>query len=196
MALVYLVTNRVNGKQYVGFTGGSLAVRRRDHMKQKSPCRAFSGALKKYGPDMFIWEVIARGERQAMLSAEARYIAQFDTMAQGYNLRSGGEAPSQTLETRQKIGDTRRRKGCARKGVRKGPPSDAHRAAMSAALKHSHRTRQKSAESLEVARRALTLRAAGMSILAVARAVGLSEGKVASIEKGRHGWCDLLRKGA
>lgn len=93
---VYLITNRVNGKKYVGCTKVSLERRWEQHRSAatKGSSLALHRALRKYGPGSFTIEPIeeVEGTYGALLSAEVRLIATHGTIFPvGYNLTSGGE---------------------------------------------------------------------------------------------------------
>lgn len=92
-AIVYLATNRVNGKRYVGATSHALDFRRRQHEQapnaKRTTCRYFHAAMKKYGSDAFEWMVLASCETfDEGLREEIRLIAE---IRPEYNLTVGGQ---------------------------------------------------------------------------------------------------------
>jgi group I intron endonuclease len=95
-AIVYLATNRVNGKRYVGATSKGLSARRRQHEKalnaKRTTCRYFHAAIRKYGPESFDWIVLAEctGFDDA-LRQEVRLISE---IRPEYNLTRGGQGVS------------------------------------------------------------------------------------------------------
>ena len=102
---IYIVTNTVNGKQYVGITN-SLAKRWNKHKNAKGSAPALHAAIKKYGLDAFIFSHIADAfDSEAAKKIEIMLIAEHNTIApHGYNLTSGGDGtlnPSE--EVRQKL---------------------------------------------------------------------------------------------
>jgi group I intron endonuclease len=111
--VIYLATNRINGKGYVGQTKSGLKQRRRDHESKvrKGSALAFHSALRKYGFENFVWEVLHAVENPDNLSdLEIASIAKHDTLApHGYNLTSGGESCTPSEETKQKIREARAR---------------------------------------------------------------------------------------
>ena len=52
---IYLITNSVNGKQYVGQTKTTIEHRFKQHISKKkiSHCSALGGAIEKYGEENF-----------------------------------------------------------------------------------------------------------------------------------------------
>lgn len=64
MALVYIATNIVNGKQYIGVTEKTLRRRKARHFSPSnlnSSELPFARALKKYGKKGFLWDVVKDG---------------------------------------------------------------------------------------------------------------------------------------
>lgn len=97
-AIIYLVTNKVNGKQYIGFTSRNLDRRISDHharVRYGSKYH-FHNALRKYGFDAFDWDVIfEHDDADFTLNAmEPYYIEWFDTLENGYNSTPGGRQPT------------------------------------------------------------------------------------------------------
>jgi group I intron endonuclease len=96
LGYVYLVTNLVNGKKYVGCTKVSVEHRWRQHRSaaRKGSLLAIHAALRKYGKDSFKVEILetVRGRHDELLLAEVRQIAAHNCVSPaGYNLTNGGE---------------------------------------------------------------------------------------------------------
>jgi group I intron endonuclease len=92
-SVVYIATNRENGKRYIGVTQRGFAKRRSEHEKApraaRITCRAFHRAMAKYGPDAFEWGVLASFDAfEEALSEEIRLIAE---LKPEYNLTTGGQ---------------------------------------------------------------------------------------------------------
>lgn len=96
--LIYKVTNKVNGKIYIGQTSQKLAQRRSDHehnAKQKVKGKKdngmpFTQALAKHGKENFEWEVLAKD----LSPEEANQLEQAEIKKNGdnsYNVASGGK---------------------------------------------------------------------------------------------------------
>jgi group I intron endonuclease len=94
-AIIYLVTNTVNGKQYVGYTSVSLDARRAGHQKAAARGRstAIASAIRKYGIDAFDWDVIFEHDdiQWTKDTMEPYFIDWYGTYEDGYNLTLGGE---------------------------------------------------------------------------------------------------------
>lgn len=131
-AIIYLVTNTLDGKQYVGFTT-DYDGRMRSHKRADDPCH-FHHAIRKHGWENFAVDVIFEhdDEKWTLNVMEPHFIAWYDTLASGYNMTPGGEAPP--LRTEPLTEEHKRKIGEAHKGKKK---SAAHRRAMSEAHKGS-----------------------------------------------------------
>lgn len=92
--IVYLVTNKINDKQYVGITNKTLEQRKENHMADVRNGRGYAlhKAIRKYGEDVFTWQVIDTAEIvEELTEKEKHYIQQYNTYQKGYNLTLGGE---------------------------------------------------------------------------------------------------------
>ena len=105
---VYIHTNRINGKKYVGQTVNGNRPHKRWYNGNgyiRSPY--FYKAIQKYGWDNFDHEVVANGlTAQVADDLEKLLISQFDTMNpdKGYNLEPGGTKNKKLSEsTKEKI---------------------------------------------------------------------------------------------
>lgn len=99
---IYVITNSVNGKQYVGQTTMSLSARWRAH--QRGDCRALVNAIRKYGLDKFeIREIETAPTLEELNAREIAWIIALSTVApEGYNLRHGGSRGKPSEETRKR----------------------------------------------------------------------------------------------
>lgn len=95
---VYLITNLINGKKYVG---QSLGIRQRwlAHLRRKS-CLALYSALEKYGKDNFKFEVVyCTNDKEEMNRVETLLIKEHNSMyPNGYNLLGGGGSPNEMAD--------------------------------------------------------------------------------------------------
>lgn len=87
---IYKITNKVNGKSYIGQTRYTVEFRWRQHQHKKDNTH-FHNAIAKYGADSFIVETLEECELAEMDSREIYYIAKFDTYNNGYNSSTGGD---------------------------------------------------------------------------------------------------------
>lgn len=137
LVIVYQATNTVNGHRYIGYTSRGLTARRKGHFNQASSGSAyvFHRALRKYGRDNFVFEILAdfNGDEDLARAYECEAIAAYKPE---YNLTYGGEGGTLAEESRKKIGDANRGK--------KMPPSFTEkRRAFLTGRKHTEETKAK-----------------------------------------------------
>jgi len=96
--IIYKVTNRINGKCYIGKTSRPLEERMYQHTfvaARNTSNSIFHKALRKYGVENFEWEIVEECESERALNLdEELYIRQFNSYApnkEGYNATYGGE---------------------------------------------------------------------------------------------------------
>ena len=103
MGYIYKITNKVDGKIYVGQTIQVLEDRWRQHKKIGSNCRYLKRAFNKYGIDNFEFNIICICFDEDTNKFEEEYIKKFNTLVpNGYNLRAGGLNSKQHPETIKK----------------------------------------------------------------------------------------------
>lgn len=103
--IIYMYTSP-NGKKYIGQTWHEQK-RKWDHKSAKRNS-LFHKAIKKYGVDSFVYEILHSGiESQDKLNnLEISAIKKFNTTAPyGYNLTTGGEGGKHNEITKQKMRD-------------------------------------------------------------------------------------------
>lgn len=104
---IYKISNKLNGKAYVGKTHLSIEERFKEHVKdsKKRRCenRPLYRAFNKYGIHNFKLELIDTVPLEDENKAEIHYIKYFDTYNNGYNATIGGDG--KTYIDRQKIVD-------------------------------------------------------------------------------------------
>ena len=106
--IIYLITNTVNGKQYVGQTQRDNADKRfTEHVAASRATQGARGhfhkALRKYGAAAFVLEEIDSAVSFDELSEKERYwIAKYRTFETGYNMTLGGEGGSYPHSEEQK----------------------------------------------------------------------------------------------
>lgn len=106
--IIYLYTNTINNKKYIGLTKRALSKRHFDHVKQarQGNNRPFYRAIRKYGMDTFTLEPIAccltletaKEAEEALIRQHRSFIEEH-----GYNLTHGGEGRFFTKEETENI---------------------------------------------------------------------------------------------
>jgi len=111
MYFIYCVTNKENGKRYIGKTGQMPSARWEQHIADsRREDRAdiyFYRAIRKYGPDGFNVSIIDTALVESEINElEKKYIADLKTHDPilGYNGTFGGEGGRQTPEILIKMG--------------------------------------------------------------------------------------------
>jgi group I intron endonuclease len=139
--LIYKVTNQTNQKSYVGKTELSFSQRKSNHLSDtRRGCEfAFHRALRKYGEENFVWEIVEDGiEDKTLLDDRERYyIALYESFGpKGYNMSEGGEGQTgwvPSKETRAKWSEQRKGRTPWNKGLRtKKPLTEEEKAARKA----------------------------------------------------------------
>lgn len=103
---VYIHTNKINGKKYVGITSQEPHCRWRNGEGYKHHQSKFYGAIKKYGWDSFDHEVISEGlTLEEACELEVSLIQKYDSAHRdkGYNTDLGGKHSEWTEERRNSI---------------------------------------------------------------------------------------------
>lgn len=109
--IVYTATNKINEKQYIGYTTKTLEERKRSHLSKAKSLSGkhyfylFQQAIRKYGIDNFHWEVLENcNSIEECCNKEIYYINKYNTISpNGYNLTKGGNGGVQSEETKLKI---------------------------------------------------------------------------------------------
>lgn len=98
MADIYLITNLINGKQYVGQTIHGYMNRWKSHCwyaDHPDNCNEYVQvidlAIKKYGKQNFKVELLESVPVSEKDAKEIEYIAKYNTLYTGYNLTAGGD---------------------------------------------------------------------------------------------------------
>lgn len=87
---LYKITNKVNGKAYIGITGDPKR-RKYEHFRKKSGTFSLVRlAVAKYGVENFSFDILVVGSREYIVALEPKAILLYGTMINGYNLQSGG----------------------------------------------------------------------------------------------------------
>ena len=92
--IVYKATNLINGKFYIGQTVLTLNRRIANHVSHSMNCSDniyFHKAIRKYGAENFVWEVLAKCNTCDELNdMEKRFIREHGAFKVGYNRTIGG----------------------------------------------------------------------------------------------------------
>lgn len=93
MGFIYLITNNINNKKYVGQTIGSIQERWNQHLRatREKGSRHLYDAIKKYGYQSFSIQKIEEVPNDLLNERECFWISHYDSFKNGYNMTSGGE---------------------------------------------------------------------------------------------------------
>lgn len=125
MGFIYGITCSVTGKLYIGQTTQIIEARMKKHIYSanaykrylenpnaypnwKGTCTKLYRAMLKHGYDKFIIEIIEECDNDDLDSTEIMYIAEFDVVKNGYNLKEGGDSSHHSEETKKIIGERTR----------------------------------------------------------------------------------------
>lgn len=107
MYCIYCYTNKITGKKYVGQTCQTLEERAGKDGSGYKNCSYFFSAIKKYGWENFVGEILEDGLTLEQANEREQYwISQLNTIApNGFNLAVGGDNHTAHQLTRQKISE-------------------------------------------------------------------------------------------
>ena len=95
IGFIYVITNDVNGKQYVGKTTDTVEVRYKKHLEEykKPRCekRPLYPAMNKYGLEHFFVKQLEECELDILNIREQYWIKELNTFHNGYNATYGGD---------------------------------------------------------------------------------------------------------
>lgn len=115
MGYIYLITNKSNGKRYVGQTiHEDIETRWNQHRKMKKTMlgQYIYNAYVKHGIENFDFKIICICFDEACNALETHYIQKFNTLApDGYNLRAGGNNSKHHEVSKELMRKNRRGKG-------------------------------------------------------------------------------------
>lgn len=101
---IYKITNKENGKIYIGKTTLTVVERFKGHLKSSSRCLYLRAALLKYGNENFSIETIDTASNKSELSIkEIMYIEKYNSLVpNGYNILKGNSF-TKNSEQRKKL---------------------------------------------------------------------------------------------
>lgn len=99
MSFIYLITNKINGKRYVGQTSKTVEERFRDHIENcyttQNNNRPLYKAIKKYGVSNFMIETLEECSSSIVNEREIYWIKKLGTFSKEYNATLGGDGYTQ-----------------------------------------------------------------------------------------------------
>ncbi len=112
--IIYMITNKINNKKYIGQTTQSFSERKRgyyEEFKHRKDCvRPMISAMRKYGIENFDFEILVDEihSQEELDNLEIQYIQNHKTQIEegnGYNLKFGGSGGKHAESTKRKIGE-------------------------------------------------------------------------------------------
>ena len=103
--IIYKITNRINGKIYIGQTRSTIKKRFSQHCETRNKT-AIGLAIKKYGSDNFEYAILYDNIEtlKELNKKEIECIKLYNSISpNGYNIESGGKVIFANKETREKI---------------------------------------------------------------------------------------------
>ncbi len=148
---VYMLTNKKNGKKYVG-QSATVEKRINDHLTGRPGCPVMQNAVKRYGPDGFTVEILAECAPDALDALEMFYISVHGSFGpRGYNLTEGGggiRGIVRSDEVRKKISDAHKVSERAKKHLADIHNSPGHNDHLRA-LSRSEASRERSSKRMK-----------------------------------------------
>jgi group I intron endonuclease len=109
---IYKFIHTESGRAYIGQTIQNPNRRRLEHIadSRNTPrTYHFHNALKKYGAESFIFEVIAEAKSLEELNLlEEKYVNQYDSINNGFNIRQAGGNKLHSEESKQRMSDAQK----------------------------------------------------------------------------------------
>lgn len=109
---IYKFTHIETGKCYIGQTIQDPNQRRLEHInhaKYSTKEYHFHNALRKYGVDAFLFEVVDTATSLDSLNLlEEFYVKKFDSISNGYNIRSPGGNKLHSEESKQRMSEAQK----------------------------------------------------------------------------------------
>lgn len=107
--IIYRACLKDDNRSYIGQTICSLKKRIREHKcLGGKPRYYFQRAIKKYGFDSFIWEILETCSTLDELNlAEEKWINHFDSIQNGFNIKNGGNNHSMSEAAKKELSENR-----------------------------------------------------------------------------------------
>ena len=102
---IYKITNKINGKVYIGQTKQPVYTRWSQHKcRSKTGNSKINRAIRKYGYENFTIETIDNAENYEELNKkEIMWIKQYDCIKGGYNIEEGGWNAPMSQESKDEL---------------------------------------------------------------------------------------------
>ncbi len=110
MGFIYAISCNISKKIYIGQTKNTIEYRWKAHIYRaryerqehvKKSCRKLYNAMRKYGHENFRVVKLAEVSDDQLDDVEKKYIAEFNTIKFGYNIKPGGASAGHSEETRK-----------------------------------------------------------------------------------------------
>jgi group I intron endonuclease len=116
MGIIYMFTSP-SGKKYIGQTINSFKLRKSKHVSEamnpptdRTCSTCFHAAIRKYGIDNFIEEILIEINNEFLNEYETKFIKAYNTLSPfGYNLKEGGASNHYSEESRKKMSESRKK---------------------------------------------------------------------------------------
>ena len=109
---IYKFTHIESGRCYIGQTIQDPYRRRLEHIsdsKHTTKEYHFHNALRKYGIDSFTFEIIAAANSLEELNLlEEKYVEQFDSISNGFNIRQAGGNKLHSEESKKRMSESQK----------------------------------------------------------------------------------------
>lgn len=106
--IIYIITNKLNNKVYIGQTIQNLKDRWYRHCQKKCLSKAESNmaikrAILKYGKENFTIEILETCDSSMLNERERFYISKYDSYKRGYNETIGGQDGKKPLKLKKEL---------------------------------------------------------------------------------------------
>lgn len=92
LGVIYIITNKINSKVYIGQTRKNLSERMRYHFSRYETCTKLKKAIEQYGKENFLYNVLELVPYSKLNARETFYIEKYNSIVNGYNIKKGNSA--------------------------------------------------------------------------------------------------------
>jgi len=155
--VIYQATNIVNNKSYIGKTIQNFNIYKKTHIRsainkldiRRGSRKAFYSAIRKYGSDVFKWEILYKCiDANVLNEKEIYYIQLYDTYKNGYNMTKGGDGGGSTLGKYKRTPEIRKKISLSLIGHKRSK-SSIQKQSDSLKIKHPMKGKQHTYESIK-----------------------------------------------